>query len=313
MTEIVVAISPSSYGEADDAPLALLRELGITIRENPFRRRLTEEEAAEHLNGVDGLIAGLEPLTRKVMSANAERLKAIARVGIGTDNVDFDAATEFGVKVSNTPGPPADAVAELTVAAALSLLRGLDSSNRAMHDGCWRKQISLGLRGTPVLLVGFGRIGRATARLFDSFGAELMATDPEFSPEAGLEVESVSLHEGLQRARIISLHAAGRAEIIGDNELRLLQPGTILLNGARGELVSQESLRAALDQGTLGGAWFDVFWEEPYSGFLTEYDHVLLTPHIGTYTRSCRREMEMQAALNLVSDLGMNLPEQGGD
>ncbi|MCA9441102.1 MAG: hydroxyacid dehydrogenase, partial [Candidatus Omnitrophica bacterium] len=125
-----IAVGPSSFAQEDSTPLDLLMKAGLEIVPNPFGRRLTEDEIIEHLKGVDGLIAGLEPLNRKVIES-APQLKAIARVGIGVTNVDFQAAEDCGVKVSNTPDPPAAAVAELTLAALLSLARKLPSSNEA--------------------------------------------------------------------------------------------------------------------------------------------------------------------------------------
>jgi D-3-phosphoglycerate dehydrogenase len=307
MTSLTVAWSPSSFGEADDAPIRLLARLGISVRPNPFGRRLTEEEAIQHLGGVDGLIAGLEPLNRRVLSS-ADRLRAVARVGIGVDNVDHEAAGELGIRVSNTPDAPAAAVAELTIASALSLLRGLGPANEALHQGQWRKTVTQGLGGTAVLLIGFGRIGRAVARLFQAFGARLMVVDPEVAGEGVSDVELVTLVEGLGRARVVSVHASGRSCILGEAELRAVGPGTFLLNSARGELVDEAALCRALDDGRIAGAWFDVFREEPYSGPLIRYDQVLLTPHVGTYTVTCRKAMEMQATVNLLSDLGVEVP-----
>jgi len=125
---MVVAISPSSFSALDSTPLNLLESAGVEIIPNPLGRRLTEEEIISHLEGVDGLIAGLEPLNRRVLSS-ALQLKSIARVGIGMDNVDLEAAKELGIKVSNTPDGPTRAVAEMTLAAMLSLCRQILPSN----------------------------------------------------------------------------------------------------------------------------------------------------------------------------------------
>jgi D-3-phosphoglycerate dehydrogenase len=305
MAEITVAWSPSSFAAADDAPLRLLESFGVEVRANPHQRRLTEAEAVKHLQGVHGLIAGLEPLTRSVLQSAAD-LRAVARVGIGMDNVDREAAEELGIKLSNTPDPPAEAVAELVVSAALALSRGLVETNAELHAGRWTKSLGVGLRGTTILLVGFGRIGRAVARRLLPFGPELLVCDPQFESEPTLDLERVTLHEGLERARIVSLHASGLDQILGPLEFEMIRPGGFLLNSARGELVDEDALTKALDEGRLAGAWFDVFWQEPYSGPLLEYDQVLLTPHMGTYTVPCRREMEMAATQNLLRDLGLS-------
>jgi len=305
MSELRIAWSPSSFCEVDDAPLRLLQRVGATVLPNPFGRRLTAQEAVTHLSDVDGLIAGLEPLTREVL-ASAPRLKAVARVGIGMDNLDLPAAEELGIKVSNTPDPPAESVAELTLTAMLALLRGLVRTNEGMHAGEWPKVIHPGLNGTPVLLIGFGRIGRSVARRLVAFGAEVLVFDPFLTSLDQPGVRQVDLSEGLAAAKVVSLHAAGTDRLIGPDELRAMAPGSFLLNSARGELVDEDALIDALNRGHLAGAWFDVFWKEPYQGRLTDFDQVLLTPHIGTYTDACRREMEMQATLNLLRDLGVD-------
>jgi D-3-phosphoglycerate dehydrogenase len=297
-----VAISPSSFAAEDEVPLRLLREAGVEIVPNPFGRRLTEDEALRHLEGVDGLVAGLEPLTRRVLAASP-RLKAIARVGIGMDNVDLEAARELGIRVSNTPDAPSRAVAEMTVAAALALSRNLVGLDRAMHEGRWEKTISPGLWERSVLLIGLGRIGRSVASLLRSFGARVSAVDPHLSPDEFGDIPRTTLEDGLPRAEVVSVHAAGRAVILGPAEFSRMADGVLLLNCARAELVDEQALVEALDSGKVSGAWFDVFWDEPYGGRLKEYGQVLLTPHVGTYTAACRREMETAAVRNLLQDL----------
>ena len=306
MEKLRIGITTSSFASSNRAPRAVLERAGVEIVDNPFGRRLTEQEAFEFLADKDGLIAGLEPLNKRVIE-NAKRLKAIARVGIGIDNVDVEAAEEFHVKVSNTPDGPTMAVAEMTIAAALALSRQLFEINRKMHQGQWPKTISKGLAGQKILFVGYGRTGRKTADLMRPFGVKILVADPYLaSSDLALGEQYVTLEEGIAIADIISLHASGNKTIIGKNEFELMKNGVILLNSARGELVSEEALIAAFDSGKLGGAWFDAFWEEPYKGRLLNYDNMLLTPHVCTYTEQCRLSMEMDAVNNLLRDLDVN-------
>lgn len=302
---LVVAIGPSTFAEEDTAPLDMLQEAGITVKPNPFKRRLSEAEIIAHLEGVDGLIAGLEPLNRAVISARAPRLKAIARVGIGVANVDFKAAEEFGVKVSSTPEGPINAVAEMCLAALLTLGRQILPANEALHAGGWKKSIGFGLMGAKVLLIGYGRIGRRTGELLRAFGAELLVCDPYVDPGMLRDGErAVSLAEGLAEAEVISLHASGEDVVLGRGQFAQMRKGMVLLNSARGGLVAEDALVAALEDGTVRAGWFDAFWKEPYTGPLTRYPQVLLTPHISTYTVQCRRNMETAAVKNLLHDLG---------
>ena len=301
-----VAIGPSSFAEEDDSPLRLLEKSGCEIVPNPFKRRLTEEEIIAHLKDIDGLIAGLEPLNAKVI-ASAPKLKAIARVGIGMDNVDAKAAAKHVVRVSNTPEGPTQAVAELTMAALLALCRRLVPTNAALHRGEWKKTIGQGLDGTTLLLIGFGRIGRRVAQFASAFGMRIIVCDPAV-PEDGMPegvIRAPDLATALPRADIVSLHAGGKDTLLAEKEFALMRDGALLLNSARGELVDEDALVAALDSGKVAGAWFDALWQEPYTGRLTKYDQVLLTPHVGTYTRQCRLDMETAAVENLLRDLGV--------
>jgi D-3-phosphoglycerate dehydrogenase / 2-oxoglutarate reductase len=301
----IIAIGPSSFAQEDQTPLRMLEDAGFDVRDNPFRRRLTEAEIITHLEGADGLIAGLEPLNRKVIASAAPRLKAIARVGIGVANVDFDAAEEFGVQVSSTPEGPIRSVSEMTIAALLCLCRGLIPANAALHAGEWKKAIGLGLNGTKVLFIGYGRIGRHTAALLRPFGAEILVRDPYCDPETLTDGErAVTLEEGLGMADVITLHASGEDCLLGPDAFARMKEGVILLNSARGALVDEAALIQALDTGRVAGVWFDAFWQEPYTGPLTACPQALLTPHIATYSRQCRLEMESQAVTNILHDLG---------
>ena len=298
-----IAISTSSFGQADRTAFDMLYAAGCEVIDNPHKRKLNEAEIIRHLKGVDGLLAGLEPLNENVFS-KCHDLKAIARVGIGIDNVDLDAAKARDIKVSNTPDGPTAAVAEMTLCAALTLLRGLIPANTALHAKQWRKSIGRSPKDLNVLIIGYGRIGQSTARLFQLMGAKITVCDPLLNsgslPE---DVKIADLDEGLSTADIVSLHVSGNFQLLGEHEFLKLKKGALLLNSARGTLINEQALIRALDSDIVIGAWLDVFPEEPYSGPLTGYEQVLLTPHTSTYTEQCRRDMEIAAVNNLLRDL----------
>jgi D-3-phosphoglycerate dehydrogenase / 2-oxoglutarate reductase len=298
-----IAVSTSSFGTLDSTPLNMLSDNGFEVIDNPFHRKLTEEEIIIHLQGVDGLIAGLEPLTENVFN-NCPQLKAIARVGIGMDNVDSVAANAHGIKVSNTPEGPTNAVAEMTLAAALCLVRQIIPANRAMHNNEWAKTIGKSLKNTPILIIGYGRIGRRVAELFMAFGAEIFITDPAIKQEDLILNEKwVELNEGLRRADIITIHAGGKDPILDRKNIINIKHGTIIMNSARGNLIDEAALLEGLNSGRISSAWLDVFHEEPYSGDLSKHENVLLTPHMSTYSIQCRKDMEIKAVQNLIADL----------
>lgn len=292
-----VAVGSSSFAAQSDQAISLLLERGIEVVKNPFGRKLTEEETIAHLQGAVGLLAGLEPLNEKVFSA-CPQLKAIARVGIGMDNVDLEAAKRHGIRVSNTPDAPTEAVAEMTLSALLTIAHRIIPANDDLHHGIWKKQMGFSICGSRVLVVGYGRIGRRTAELMRMLGAEIDVFD-KFNAEAS----TCSLYEGLRRADVISLHASGTDTILGAAELALCRPGAVLLNSARGGLVDEDALHDALRSGQIGWFWGDALWSEPYTGKLTECSNAILTPHICTYTTRCREEMETAAVRHLLEDL----------
>ncbi len=299
-----IAIGPSSFAEQDHAPLRMLEEAHCEVIRNPHGRRLTEAEITELLVDADGLIAGLEPLSRTVLES-AKKLRAIARVGVGLSNVDAYAAKELKIAVSNTPEGPAEAVAEMTIAALLTLSRNLHTMDAALHRREWSKHVGVGLRGTKVLLIGYGRAGQRVCKLLHAFGAHVMIWDPFLKHHVTTEeAERIdTLHHGLTTADVVSLHASGTKCILDATAIREMKRGSILLNSARGELIDEDALAGALNSGALSGAWIDAFTEEPYSGPLCDCPNALLTPHAATYTKQCRHDMETAAVRNLLHDL----------
>jgi D-3-phosphoglycerate dehydrogenase len=303
-----VGIGPSTFAQEDKAPLHTLQKAGITVVPNPIGRRLTEAETISFLSAerLDGLLAGLEPLNKRVLEAGRPTLRALARVGIGVTNVDIQACHELGIRFSYTPDGPSEAVAEMTLAALLCLARDIEPLNRSMHAGNWPKQISRSLSELTVLVVGFGRIGRAVARQLAYLGCNILVCDPFLPGHAACEFPRAELRTGLACADVVSLHASGDKVVMGDAEFAAARPGLTVLNPSRGELVDEAALVAALQSGQVGKAWFDAFWKEPYSGPLLRFPQVLLTPHTCTYTRRCRLQMETEAVSNLLRDLEIN-------
>lgn len=301
----LVAIGTSSFGTADARPLERLRAAGCTLRLNERGRTLDEDETIAHVEGAVGWIAGAEKVSRRVLAASPT-LRAVARVGVGLDTVDLEAARERGVLVSRTPDAPTEAVAEMTLAGLLAVARWIVPSHRDLAAGRWTRHLGRGLRGARALVVGYGRIGRRTAELLGALGMEILVTDPLVAATdlRGSE-RLVALDEGLAIADVVTLHASGGTTLIDRDALARTKPGVILLNSARGSLVDEDALAEALRSGRVGGCWLDVFREEPYRGPLAGLERVVLTPHAATFTRECRVRMESEAAENLLRDLGL--------
>jgi len=270
---------------------------------NTLGRRLTEEEISEQLSsGYVGLIAGLEPLTANVL-IKAKGLRVIARVGTGLDSVDLTVAKRLGISVLNTPDATTDAVAELTIGHMLSSLRGITMTDRRIRSGEWSPYMGNLLKGKTVGIVGFGRIGHRVGQLVEAFGAailihdsrESLVSDPRWRDLESLCAGSdiVSLHTPLVEAT---------QHLIGAKELSAMRCGAIILNVARGGLIDEHALAAALREGRIRAA-LDCFTNEPYQGELRTLDNVTMTAHMGSYASETRAVMEVEAASNLVAEL----------
>jgi D-3-phosphoglycerate dehydrogenase len=299
-----ILFSTSSF-DLDNVPdRRELERSGVRLLLNPFGRKLTEDEIATLLReeGVVGLVAGLEPLTSRVLEG-APTLRAIARVGIGLDTVDLRAAAARDITVFHTPEPPAIAVAELTLAHILGALRHVTAADRAIRADSWKGRMGVLLHGKTVGIVGFGRIGRRLARLLEPFEVRVIATDTDRHSSS---VEYVTLDELLASSDVVSLHVPYSPDthhLIGTRELAIMRPSAILVNVARGGLIDEDALKDALLGGTIAGAALDCFESEPYDGPLRELDTVQMTAHMGTYAAETRGEMEREAATLIVDHL----------
>ena len=306
-----VLITTSSFGTDDTSARELLAKAGFLVKDNPFKRTLTEAEIKElmKLHRPVGLIAGLEPLTAGVLEAASDHLKAISRCGVGLDNVDLNAAKRLGIAVRITPDAPSSAVAELAVGMMLNLIRSVSASDRMVRSGKWKKQMGFLLEELCVGVLGLGRIGKKVALFVSAFGGKVVASDvqPDKEWAAKHHVRLLDREELLRTADIVSLHlpySSGELHhLINEDHLLRMKQGSYLINTSRGGLVDEAALAKLLASGHLAGAAIDTFEKEPYDGPLKNVDNVILTPHIGSYARATRVRMEYEAAQNLVECL----------
>jgi D-3-phosphoglycerate dehydrogenase len=226
-------------------------------------------------------------------------LKIVGRAGTGVDNIDLQAATDHGVLVVNTPGGNTVSVAELTLGAMIACARHLSRADRLLKAGEWAKKKLKGreLNGKTLGLIGLGRIGREVARRARPFGMQVVGFDPYATAEglAELGIEVVELEALLARAHVISLHVPRTdetAHIIDAAAIARMRPGVILLNFARGGLIDEPALLAALQSGQVSAASLDAFESEPEPlPALVQHDNVLATPHIGASTQEAQENV----------------------
>jgi D-3-phosphoglycerate dehydrogenase len=299
-----VAVTTASFGEHDEEPLRRLASSGLEVARNETGRTLAPEETTQLLQGCVGVVAGTERYDAAVL-ASLPDLRVISRVGAGIDAIDADAAAAHGIAVMNTPWGPTLAVAELTLALILDMLRRVSRMDRDVRAGIWKKRMGNQLAGKRVGVVGFGRIGRTVAGKLAALDAEVRFCDLH-TPGDPAPCERMTFDELLGWADIVSLHCtmSEGCALMGERELSLMRPGGFLVNTSRGGLVDESALYDALDAGHLAGAALDVYGREPYEGPLSSLDSVVLTPHVGSYAAEGRAGMELEAVENLLAALG---------
>lgn len=300
-----VLVTPRSFGRDDPG---VCRELERSARVVWEPGAHEPDRLAALVSGADGWIAGTEPIGEAVLE-RASRLKVIARYGVGVDNVDVASAARRGIAVTNTPGANAGAVAELVVGLLVALARAIVAADRATRAGDWTLPGGISLEGKVLGLLGFGAVGRAVARRVAGFGMEVIAHDPLLV--AGSEPDGV---RACPRAELVacsdflSLHVpltADTAGMVDADFLAAMKPGARLVNTARGELVDEAALVAALADGHLAGAALDTLADEPPPAdfaLATRVD-VILTPHLGAHTDHARHEMARRAIDNCLAVL----------
>ena len=286
------------------------------------------EELDAALVGAHALIVRSETRVTAEMMSRAPHLKVIARAGIGVDTIDVPAATSRGIAVMNAPGANTVSAAEHAIALLLSLLRHIPQAAETMRQGGWDRKRFEGseLRGKTLGVVGLGRIGGYVAQVAHAFGMTIVAYDPFVDPQRAAELQArlLPIDQLLAQADIVTLHVALTDEtrhLLNAQRLKLMKPTAFLVNTARGELVDEGALVAAVKGNQIAGAAIDVFAEEPLAkdSPLRGLDRVLLTPHLAASTAEAQKRVSIEictAVRNalLSGDLApaINFPSKGG-
>jgi D-3-phosphoglycerate dehydrogenase len=266
---------------------------------------------ASHLSDADGLIVRSAVYVDTALLEKAPKLRVIGRAGVGVDNIDVEAATRRGIVVMNTPGANAVAVAELTIGLMISLARHLPRADASTRAGKWEKKSFQGteLRGKELGILGLGRIGVEVARRAKALGMNISAHDPYVSPALArdLGIKLASLDDLYARADYLSLHLGLTPQtqgMINAESLAKMKKGVRIVNCARGELVDDRALCAALGSGQVAAAALDVFSEEPPKGSpLLDLPNVIATPHIGASTAEAQDAVGVQLAEQIIEYL----------
>ncbi len=273
---------------------------------------LAQEELIEKVKQIDGLICLLgDRIGREVLKAG-RRLKIVANVAVGYDNIDVEAASELGIMVTNTPEVLTEATADLTFGLLLAVARRIVEGDKVVRKGGfhgWELDFLLGtdVQGKALGIIGLGRIGAAVARRARGFGMKVLYYNRMRKPELEqeLDAEFVDFEKLLQRSDFVSVHLPLTSEthhLFSTEEFDKMKPTAFLINVARGAIVDEEALVGALKSGEIAGAALDVFEHEPeVHPELLRMDNVVLAPHIGSAARETRVRMAILAAENAVA------------
>jgi D-3-phosphoglycerate dehydrogenase / 2-oxoglutarate reductase len=302
-----ILLATSTFAKYNKTPLKIISDMNYEYSFNETGNKLNQSNIINYLKDSVGVIAGTELYSNEILN-KLPKLKVISRLGVGMDNVDINAAKEKGVKVFKTQTTPAPAVAELVIGLILDLSRKISHQNNILKSGTWKKEMGNLLKNKTLGIVGLGIIGKTLVQLVKGFDFEILAfdlyQDKQFSKENN--VTYCDLDTLLLKSDITSIHlnlTDQTNQIINAKQISKMKQGSILINASRGEMIDEEALYQALKEKKILGAGLDVFNNEPYSGPLRELDNVIITPHIGSYAKELRIQMEIEAVENLIKGL----------
>jgi phosphoglycerate dehydrogenase-like enzyme len=302
----VVVTWPDYDADGEHLGRALTRA-GLSLRLAPKLGARSAREVRALVQGASGAIVSTDPFDAAVL-AGSTALRVIARVGVGVDSIDLDAATAHGVAVTVTPGVNEGTVADHTVALMLAAARRICEQDAAVRRGEWDRtgeHVASLLSGSTVGLIGFGHIGRVVAERLRGFQVRVLVNDPIAPDDAS--VEAVGLDALLASCDVVSLHVPllpSTRGLIGARELALMRPDAILVNTARGGVVDEAALVDALERGRLRAAALDVFADEPPAGSrLLAMRNVVLSPHIAGLSLRSVQDMTRSATSSVIDVL----------
>lgn len=309
MSQFTVLATPRSFAEKNRSPIEMLESANCTVIRLPLNGERLEDQLWDCLPQADAVIAGLEPYPRSLLERGT-KLKIISRYGVGYDNIDLNAATELGIRITNTPGANTDSVADLAMALMLCTARHICYMNNAILHGHGGNPIAGTEMWNKTLgVIGTGRIGKAVIRRASGFQMRILAYDTYQDERIVKDLGGTytDLETLFSSSDFISLHCPLTAETTNlVNALRLskMKSTAIIVNTARGGIIDESALYDALKNGTIAGAALDATKQEPiHNSPLTMLPNCILTPHAGAATEEATNNMGLMAVKNALDIL----------
>ncbi|MFX1537874.1 MAG: phosphoglycerate dehydrogenase [Promethearchaeota archaeon] len=311
--------SSRSFGLHCQEAVEMIKEVA-EVERSTFNRALTEAELIKILPAYDGIIVGVDKISKEVVQ-ECNKLKIVAKHGAGVDNIDLNACTKRGVVVTYVPGASAESVADFTFCLILALARKLIDAHISTKSGKWESKKFMGveLYNKSIGIIGMGGIGSRVARRARGFGMRILCftNNPERHNEEGRKyrIKFVDLPTLLEESDIITIHCAltpATKGLIGSEEFSLMKKSALLVNTARGPIVDENALYKALKEKKIAGAALDVYSEEPPKPSykkIFELANVIVSPHIASYTIDAIMNVDLIQARDIVRVLRGEKPE----
>lgn len=301
-----------------DRFLPLLRKRGLEAVIPVVKERLEEEELLSLIDGIDGVVCGDDRFTRRVLET-AKRLKVISKWGTGIDSIDQNACRELGIALCNTPNAFSEPVADSVLAYMLTFARGIPWATEDMRQGVWRKRPGFALREKTLGVIGVGNVGKSVIRRANAFGMGILGNDietidGEYLAQSGIRM--LSLDELLAEADFVSVNCdlnPTSHHLLSSARFACMKNSAVVINTARGPIIDEPALIAALQENRIAGAGLDVFEHEPLpeESPLRGMPNVLLAPHNANSSPAAWENVHRNTLNNLFKNLGVQTLEPG--
>ena len=301
MSKLSLLLATSTFNKSKDKKLSRIIKSKFNPIYNPYNRKLTKKELNQLLinNKINYVLAGLENYDHSILKNS--NLKIISRLGSGLSNIDLKVAKSKKIKIFSTPEGPIQSVSELTLGMMITMMRDVITMNNQMHKNIWKRESGNLLFNKNILIIGYGRIGKNLKKLLKPFRTNVTIYDTNKKYHKNFNYKP--LKKALPKADIITIHTNTDKEIIGKSEFKLLKKGVIICNTSRGSVINEREIIAYIKKRVIKRVWLDVFSKEPYSGNMSSYNNIIMTPHIGSYTEEARKKMEIKAIENILNNI----------